>query len=304
MLNITLDTCVWLQLLQIDFQNEDNYLEEICYWIENGHLKHIVPTNIIDEWNRHKNGYQNEIVTYFKKKEKDNIYMFKHNSEMASTYKPEEIEKNVQKRIERIDLIFSLYSEKAPYDDLILIESGIRNLKKVAPNHAGDSYRDTVNILSLMSYLKNKEYKNSIFTTLNYKDFCADSRHRFDLHDGLKTEFKSADLTYEYFGENEVFGTKFFNILRKELKHYDFQVYLKDKKDKEESALLTTKKSSLTTPILHPDSDYLENIRYIDLILMKKQPTSFEQDLIKSLVTRHESYKQYFLNNIGSNGLV
>ena len=67
MLNITLDTCVWLKLLYIDFKNEDNYLEEICFWIENKHINHIVPANIIDEWNRHKLGYQNDIVAYFEK---------------------------------------------------------------------------------------------------------------------------------------------------------------------------------------------------------------------------------------------
>ena len=111
---ITLDTCVWLKLLYIDFKNEDNYLEEICFWIENKHINHIVPSNIIDEWNRHKLGYQNDIVAYFEKKEKESIKFIKHNAEFASTYNAEEIQKSVQKRIERIDKIFSTHSEKAP----------------------------------------------------------------------------------------------------------------------------------------------------------------------------------------------
>jgi hypothetical protein len=304
MLYITLDTCVWLKLLYIDFKNEDNYLEEICFWIENNHIKHIVPTNVIDEWNRHKVGYQNDIVAYFRKKEQANINPFKHNTELASTYKAEEVQKSVQKRIERIDAIFSTHSEKAPYDDTILKEAGLRNLQTIAPNHKGDSFRDTVNILSLIQYLKTKGYTKSIFTTDNYKDFCVDGGNRYELHDGLKTEFSSAGLTYEYFGENDAFGTKLFNLLRKELAANSFQVYLKDKKDKEETAALAAKKVVVVKPIENPDADFLENIKYLDTIISKKKRTSVDEEIIKMMIERHDSYKQYFLNNIGNNGLV
>jgi len=304
MLNITLDTCVWLKLLYIDFKNEDNYLEEICFWIENKHINHIVPANIIDEWNRHKLGYQNDIVAYFEKKEKESIQFIKHNAEFASTYNAEEIQKNVQKRIERIDKIFSTHSEKAPYNDDILKEAGIRNLQTIAPNHKGDSFRDTINIFSLIHYLKNKGYTNSIFTTDNYKDFCADGGKRYELHDGLKTEFASAGLTYEYLGENDVFGTKLFNLLRKELAANSFQVYLKEKNDKEETAALAAKKVVVVKPIENPDADFLENIKHLDTIIAKKKRTSVDEEIIKIMIERHDSYKQYFLNNIGNNGLV
>lgn len=304
MLNITLDTCVWLKLLYIDFKNEDNYLDEICFWIENKHINHIVPTNVIDEWNRHKLGYQNDIVAYFKKKEQDSITFMKHNTEFASTYNAEEIQKSVQQRIERIDKIFSTYSEKAPYNDDIIKEAGIRNLQTTAPNHKGDSFRDTINILSLIHYLKSKGYTNSIFTTDNYKDFCAEGGNRYELHDGLKPDFASANLTYEYLGESNSFGTKLFNVLRKELAANSYQSFLKDKKDKEAKVALAAKKSVAPTTITNPDADYLVNIKYIDMILAKKTPTAFEQELLKSLVGRHDSYKQYFLNNIGNNGLV
>ncbi|MFM2224172.1 MAG: hypothetical protein RJA07_374 [Bacteroidota bacterium] len=304
MLNITLDTCVWLKLLYIDFKNEDNYLEEICFWIENKHIKHIVPTNIIDEWNRHKVGYQNDIVAYFKKKEQANINPFKHNTELASTYKAEEVQKSIQKRIERIDAIFSTHSEKAPYDDAMLKEAGLRNLQTIAPNHKGDSYRDTVNIFSLIQYLKNKGYTKSIFTTDNYKDFCVDGGNRYELHDGLKAEFTSANLTYEYLGENDAFGTKLFNLLRKELLANSYQAYLKDKLDKEEAAALAAKKVVVIKPVENPDADFLENIKLLDAILLKKKPTSFESDVIKMMIARHDSYKQYFFNKVGGNGMV
>lgn len=304
MIYVTLDTCVWLKLLYIDFKNEDNFFEEICFWIENKHIIHIVPTNIIDEWNRHKIGYQNDIVSYFKKKEQESINFMKHNTEFASTYNSEEIQKSVQLRIERIDKIISSLSEKAPFNDDILKEAGHRNLQTLAPNHRGDSFRDTVNILSLIHYLKSKGYKNSIFTTDNYKDFCIDSCKRYELHDGLKREFSSVNLTYMYIGENDNFGIKLFSILRQELAANSFQVFLKNKKAKEEEESLLIKKSISTSTISNPDADFLENIKYIDIILAKKVPTTFEQEVIKSLIGKHSSYKQYFLNNIGNNGLV
>ncbi|MEK6647607.1 MAG: PIN domain-containing protein [Candidatus Firestonebacteria bacterium] len=304
MLNITIDTCVWLELLKVDFNNEDNYLEELCFWIENKHIKHIVPTNIIAEWNRNKITYQNDIAGHFKKIETDNLKFFKHNTELSSTYKTEIIETNVQKRIERIDLILNSYSEKAPHNDTILKDAADRNLQTLAPNYKKDSFRDTVNILSLTYHLKSKGYAKSIFTSLNYKDFSVDGGKRFELHSNLISDFNAANLTYEYFGELKDFGTKLFNLLRKELAANSFQVYLKNKKDKEEAAALAVKKSVATTTITSPDADYLENIKYIDMILARKTPTAFEQELIKSLIRRHDSYKQYFLSNIGNNGLV
>jgi hypothetical protein len=304
MIYVTLDTCVWLKLLYIDFKNEDNYLEEICFWIENNHIIHIVPTNIIDEWNRHKDSYLKEIVKYFEKKEQDSIHPFKHNRELASTYKVEEVQKNVQKRIEKIDKIFSIHSEKADYNDGILKDAGLRSLHVVAPNHKKDSFRDTVNILSLIQHLKTKDNTQSIFITDNYKDFCTDNANRYELNDGLKTEFASVNLTYEYIGEKDAFGTKLFGFLRKELTANLFQSYLKDKKDKEEISTLTAKKSFVSTIGVNPDVDYLQNIKYIDMILGRKIPTAFEKELIKTLIVRHESYRQYFLTNIGNNGLV
>ncbi len=304
MLNITIDTCVWLKLLSIDFKNEDNYFEEICFWIENNHIKHIVPTNIIDEWNRHKIAYQNDIVVYFKKLELESINPYKHNAEIASTYNSAAIESNVQKRIERIDVIFSIHSEKAPYDDNILIEAGKRNLNKSAPNHSKDSFRDTVNVISLIHYIKSKGYDNSIFTSINYKDFSVDSNKKYELHSHLKNDFASVNLDYIFFDEKENFGNLLFNQLRNKYGLISFQTYLKDKKDKEEAQKLLAQKSIDTTQIATPDADYLENIKHIDMVLSKKVPTSFELEMIKSLIGRHTSYKQYFLNNLGNNGMV
>ena len=264
----------------------------------------IAPINIIDEWNRHKLDYQNDIIAYFKKAETDNINFFKNNKELSSTYQPDIIGINVQRRIERIDLLFNAHSEKAPIDDSILKDAADRNLKTLAPNHKKDSFRDTVNILSLIAHLKSKGYTNSIFTTLNYKDFSMDSGKRYILHDHLTGDFAAVNLAYIYFDERENFGARLLNELRKDTSLPNFQDYLKVKKAEAEVQALSVKKN-VTIPIVeNPDKDYLENIKYIDVVLAKKAPTAFDQDLIKSLINRHDSYRQYFLRNVGNNDMV
>jgi hypothetical protein len=118
----------------------------------------------------------------------------------------------------------------------------------------------------------------------------------------LVDDFKNANLEYLYCDESP-FGNKLINVrLRPSLP--SFQDYLKDKKDREEARSLAIKKAVSVEAISSPDTDYLENIKYIDIILAKKTQTRFEQELIKLLIGRHNSYKQYFFNNIGNNGLV
>lgn len=303
-LYISIDTCVWLKLLSIDFNNEDNYLEEFCYWIEGKHLGLIMPTNMIDEWNRNKLGYQNDIVAFFRKKEKDSVHPFKHNTELASTYVAGEIEKKVQERIERIDRMFSNVCEKAPSSQAILLDAASRNLRKLAPNHSKDSYRDTVNILSLIDYLNIRRYPKAIFTTLNYKDFSEPNGKRFDLHSQLQADFASSNLSYEYFAEEAQFGKKLFSVLRKELASCSYQDHLKDKRAQQEAAALAEKKAEEPIVVTSPDADYLENIKYIDMMVGKKKLTAVERDFLKSIIKRHESYKQYFFSKVGENGMV
>ncbi len=179
-----------------------------------------------------------------------------------------------------------------------------RNLKTLAPNHKKDSFRDTVNILSLLAHLKIKGYATSIFTTLNHKDFAADGSKRYELHDNLKSDFAAVNLIYFYFDERENFGTRLFNELRKDSSLPSYQDYLKDKKDKEEVKALLERKEVTIPSIANPDEDFLENIKYIDAILSKAEPTAMEKDMLKFITTRHDSYKQYFLKNVGNHGMV
>ncbi len=299
---ISLDTCVWLGLIKIDLHNDNNIFEEICYWIENKHLTHITPRNIIREWDRNKIKKHTEISNDLKKLNINIISSFKGTSDLVSAYQPDTVEDTVLKRIERVETILKVHSEIAEENQVIYDDAIQRNIKCLAPNHTDDSFRDTINILTILDYIKIQGYKDCIFSTINYTDFSEGKANKHKLHNQLLDDFKIANLQYVYCDE-QPFGNKLFNVsLRPNLPK--FQDYLKEKKLEEIAKTLASKKSTTITTITSPDVDYLENIKHLDIILAKKSPTVFEKEVVKLLINRHDSYRQYFFNNIGNNGLV
>ena len=302
MLHITLDTCVWLGLIKIDLHNENNVFEEICYWIEKSHLIHITPENIIREWDRHKLKNANELKRSSKVYYSSIQKPFKGNSSSDTTFITDQLGSLIDERINRVDKILKDHSDQAKENKKIYDEAILKTLKGFAPNHTKESFRDSVIILSLMDYLKTKGYTNNIFSTINYVDFSESKTQKHVLHHELVDDFKGVGLQYVYCDEAP-FANKLFSIhLRPVLP--SFQDHLKDKRNKEVEQRLDEQKISSQEPITSPDSDYLENIKHIDLILAKTEPTSWEQEMIRSLLRRHNSYKQYFFSNIGNNGLV
>ncbi|QGW28414.1 PIN domain-containing protein [Phnomibacter ginsenosidimutans] len=299
---ITLDTCVWLGLIKIDLHKDDNVFEEICYWMENKHLTHITPENILREWDRNKAKKLLEISNDIKKLNNTVISSFRGTSDLVSAYQPDTVEDAVSKRIDRVETILKVHSEIASENQAIYDEAIKRNFNCFAPNHTDDSFRDTINIYTVINYIKTKGYTDCIFSTINYADFSESKTKKHDLHNQLIDDFKNANLQYVYCDEDP-FGSKLLGV---SLRPYlpSFQDHLKEKKREEDAKTLASKKAITTTTITSPDADYLENIKHLDLILSKKTPTTWEQDMVKSLISRHDSYKQYFFNNIGNNGLV
>lgn len=299
---ITLDTCVWLELIKTGLHNDDNVFEEICYWIENKYLTHITPENIIREWDRNKAKKLLEITNGIRMLNNDVINYLRGTPEIVLAYRPETIEEIVSKRIDRVETILKVYSEIAKETQEIYDCAIERNFNCLAPNHTDDSFRDTVNIFTIINYIKTNGYTDCIFSTKNYADFSEGKTKKHDLHNQLIDDFNKANLQYVYCDEDP-FGSKLFGVyLRPKLP--SFQVFLMEKKRQEEEKIVKERKINDTFKVDSPDIDYLENIKYLDMILAKKTPTIFEQKLVKLLINTHDSYKQYFFNNIGNNGLV
>src|SRR5690606_18714749 len=124
------------------------------------------------------------------------------------------------------------------------------------------------------------------FSTINCDDFSLDKSRKHELHPGLNDLFKDANLSY-VFCDEDPFGNRLLNVvLRPNLPKY--QDYLKEKEKREEEVLLEEKKIVTEENIENPDSDFLENIKHLDIILAKKNPTAFEMEMIRVLVNRHE----------------
>ena len=302
MLYVTLDTCVWLEILKIDLHTNDNVFEEICYWIENKFLTHITPENIIREWDRNKVNKTFEIINQIKSFSQTALSPFKANKSLISTYQPDIVEDIIKGRIARVDSILKINSEIAKEDHAIYDAAVKRNLSGIAPNHSADSFRDTINILTIITYTQSKGYSSCYFSTINYKDFSIGKTKKHDLHPELVDDFRNASLQYVYFDVDPI-GEKLLNVfLRPNLP--SFQDYLKDQANKELGKILEEKKEVRFPKIENPDKDFLENIKYIDFVLSKTNRTKFDEEIIKLLIEGHDSYKQYFFKNVGNDGMV
>lgn len=301
---ITLDTCVWLGLIKEGLRSENNIFDEICFWIENKHLIHIVPKNLIREWNENKMTKKSQIVNDAKRLQQDNV-IIKSDNDLASKYSPDRISEIIDERLDRVDKILNEHSELAEENDKIIAEAAERNLQRLAPNHIKDSFRDTLNILTLVNYILAKNYTDCVFTTINYRDFSESREKQYELHPELIELFaKANNICYIYCEEkNNLFGQKLFKIIRdKGLPSY--ADYLEEKAKLAKEKELQEKEVTNSTNNETLDSDYLENIKHIDNVLAKKSPTTFERKMVTDLINSHDSYKQYFLKNVGRNGMV
>ncbi|HTF82757.1 MAG TPA: PIN domain-containing protein, partial [Cytophagales bacterium] len=208
---LTLDTCVWLELIKISLHSGDDLFDEICFWIENGHITHITTENLIREWDRNKVNKFQEISKHGKALQLQAIAPFRGTPELKSAYQPDAIEDIVMRRMDRVDEILKICSETALENAEILNDAVQRNLHCLAPNHSEDSFRDTVNILTLLNHIKTRRYQNCCFSTLNYSDFSEAKSKKHALHPALIDIFKEAELEYVYCDE-EPFGNKLFGV--------------------------------------------------------------------------------------------
>ena len=49
MIYLTFDSDIWLNSLK-ESGEENNFIDSLEYWIENGHVKILLPENVIEEW--------------------------------------------------------------------------------------------------------------------------------------------------------------------------------------------------------------------------------------------------------------
>jgi hypothetical protein len=304
MIYVTFDTCVWLELLKANYHAPVNIFEEVLFLIEKRHITCITTENLNREWQRNKSKKKDEVFGALKKMDELYLVNFKDNDVLNAMYRPEKIADVTDTRIARIDQILESIAEKAEETDPIRLAAANMNLKCLPPNHRQDSFRDTVNIMSLIKYLEIKKYTLCFFVTINHTDFSMSDQKKHDLHEGLTDLFASTNLTYIYFdtSNTNAYAGRFRALLKNNLP--SFADYLMERKRQEEQEYLTSQKLSAEITVPYNDSEFLENIEYIDRIIRKKSPTAFEKQLLNLLFSQNEAYRKYFMKKISPDGMV
>lgn len=302
MIYLALDTCAWLELLKTDFNKEDNHFDELLYWIENGDITCVTTENLLKEWNRHKVSKKEGIIDAFTSVAKLHAGLMSGTHAMDKIYTTDLVEKALSMRIDRLDLLFSSKAEIAKESDAIYLEAAKRNLDFIAPNHIQDSFRDTVNILTLKHYIIQKGYEKCIFTTINHKDF-SDSINKENVHNQLSRDFIDGKLEYIYFtNSHENFAGRLFGPLRSILPK--LSEHLKKQKAKEEEKKLLEKKEERELRGEASEPEYLEDTMQIDRIVQSGKRTKLDEVILKTLFDKNPIYQSYFTKKMAEYGLV
>lgn len=65
MIYLTFDSDIWLNSLK-ESGEDDNFIDSLEYWIENGHVQILLPENIIEEWKRNRDNKKQFLVNDWK----------------------------------------------------------------------------------------------------------------------------------------------------------------------------------------------------------------------------------------------
>jgi hypothetical protein len=301
MVYIAIDTCVWLDLIKVDTVGEINLFNELMFWIEKKHLTCITSKNLIDEWDRHKNN-KKEFVKAILRDLHDVVTAFTGVSPLDSIYTAENIEQVIAMRIQRVDQLFKTIAEVAQETDGIYLRAAKRNLAQLPPNHIQDSFRDTVNYMTIAEHVRNNGYENCYFTTINKKDFSSEHGSPYDLHSLLKIEFEDAHLEYQFFDNDKrnVGGVLFGKTLRPSLPSY--RGYIEDIQREKEKKKIIAFEAEKIARLDENDPDYLIFSQRIDEILNRPVPGELEELLLDHLFNKHPAYEKYFFRRLAESG--
>lgn len=289
MIYITFDSNIWIYLLD-DAWKEENPLDYLEHWIEEGLLTIVLPEVILEEWDRHRMPRKEE------RKKKLIEFFIMADEILPSSFirdqrKPDNIERIIEDQFKRIETIIKSKSKVITCSAATkakIIEWGL--LKK-APLHKKTSVADAMIIFSFFEFAARNPGNDFIFTSANTEDFYEKSGGKKNIHGDLKPEF-------DQLGIKEYHTLTF---MLQELKQrlpitIDLEVLKRNRIKKKASEIAYNPEliESLTTT----KDAYLENIKLIDLILKTENPTTQHVVSLFGLTQSNESYKKYFFTNV------
>lgn len=256
-------------------------------------MQSITSENLIREWERtHKKDYKNIVRDH--RNAHNALY---HYNALTTTTTNDDIENTITDRINKVNFILR-QSIIAPHDDSLAIEAGNRAIFKQAPCHTKDSYLDALNILTIIKHLKNNPVEPVYFTTINYTDFAISEVKKHELHTDLAVDFSNVKLVYEYFQERDHAGRLMNVVLRNKLPSYSD--YLVTQQRAKDQLSVTVSTDTSNSPLGIDENEFIQHLRYIDMITSGDTPTSLELKMLDMITESHPSYKQYFLRKLSA----
>ena len=187
MIYLTFDSNIWIYSLDDSWKIE-NQLDYLELWIEENHIKLLLPEIILQEWKNHR-----EKEVEIREKTLNNFFAMADEilpSAFFSDYKKPEVQKEIiLNQLTRIDSILEK-AEIIPTSteiDKKIIEWGIA---KKAPMHKKTSVADAIIILSLFEFAELKNGNTFFFVSDNKEDFYENGK----IHSHLKPFFERLSI--------------------------------------------------------------------------------------------------------------
>lgn len=303
MIYLAIDTCVWFDLLKTDFLDPNNHFDELLFWIDKEEICCITTENLLREWERNNSKKKAEITKSFKSKEREIGTIMSGKHPLTNANLADKMEEVLNRRIDRLEKLFNTVIKLAPESNDIYLDAAKRNLNCLAPNHIKDSFRDTVNILTIKKYVIDNNLEGCIFTTINHSDYSETSDKKI-IHNQLQNDLDLAKMEYCFFDNSpdNFSGRLFRELLRPNLP--SFKDFLISTKKKEEGKKVKSKKIERLEISNITDPDFVANTLQIDRIVLLEKRTELDEKILEILFEKNPRYEQYFFKKLIENGLV
>lgn len=337
MIYLVFDSNIWIYLLDESWK-EDNPLDYLEHWISENHVRILLPSIVIKEWENHKTKEKEK-----RKKELRDFFamadeILESSSFIGEKRKPENQEQIIERQFNRIENLLKNNTKELEISLDVKNLTIERSISKEAPMHKNkNSVADTLIILSFLEFVSTNPENHYLFVSENIDDF-----FEIDIKKKSKDNFM-LELCYSF--EKDLIGKSEFlrdliNYFTKSHKihtdikkdfdkiketssdKYDFIPFskLKDaighlrtkvpvtvdiQKIREERRRAETKEITYNPEYDKlvkdlPADNYIENVNHLDIILQKHSPTQEEAKFAISLLSVDKSYQEYFYKNVQS----
>lgn len=291
MIYLIFDSDIWLNSLK-ESGEENNFIDSLEYWIENGFVKILLPEIIIDEWKRNRDNKKQVLVNDWKafyNRAKKTFSASAVNQLMT----PDNLNNLVEAQLKRVESIFDTYAVKIPITNDCKLKAIELAEQKKAPFGSKNSIGDAYIFLAFTEYIKSNALSNCVFVTNNYTDFSSKGDQN-KIHSDLEPEFNKLNIAY-YIDLRRFFYN--YSSQLPDATEYKKLKTLKEEDKKLASTILTPQKLENLTGLR---DSYIENINHLDLILKTKYPTKEQVLFALGLIDSDDSYKQYFFKKVES----